>query len=141
MIGTAHAQRIRAVDRPMTALISDLKARGLLDSTLVVWGGEFGRSPDNNARAKDGGYGRDHNAAAMNIVLAGGGVKAGQYVGATDELGERAAECVHPVSDFHVTLLHLLGLDDNKLTYLHSGRFKQLSQIGGQVIKPLLSNG
>ena len=139
MIANAHAQRIRSVDQPMTALITDLKQRGLFDSTLVMWGGEFGRSPDNNARARDGGYGRDHNAKAMNIVFAGGGVQGGRYVGATDEIGEKAADCVHPVRDLHVTLLHLLGLDDNKLTYFHGGRYKQLSQTGGQVIKEVVS--
>ena len=139
MIANAHTQRIRSVDQPMTALITDLKQRGLFDSTLVVWGGEFGRSPDNNARARDGGYGRDHNAKAMNIVFAGGGVQGGRYVGATDEIGEKAADCVHPVRDLHVTLLHLLGLDDNKLTYFHGGRYKQLSQTGGQVIKEIVA--
>ena len=139
MIANAHTQRIRSVDQPMTALITDLKQRGLFDSTLVVWGGEFGRSPDNNARARDGGYGRDHNAKAMNIVFAGGGVQGGRYVGATDEIGEKAADCVHPVRDLHVTLLHLLGLDDNKLTDFHGGRYKQLSQTGGQVIKEVVA--
>jgi uncharacterized protein (DUF1501 family) len=139
MIANAHTQRIRSVDQPMTALITDLKQRGLFDSTLVVWGGEFGRSPDNKARARDGGYGRDHNAKAMNIVFAGGGVQGGRYVGATDEIGEKAADCVHPVRDLHVTLLHLLGLDDNKLTYFHGGRYKQLSQTGGQVIKEIVA--
>ncbi|MEO6742621.1 MAG: DUF1501 domain-containing protein [Chthoniobacteraceae bacterium] len=138
LIATAHAQRIRAVDQPMAALIADLKQRGLLDSTLVVWGGEFGRSPDNKARTKDGEFGRDHNAKAMNIVLAGGGVRGGRYVGATDDLGEKAIEVAHPVKDLHVTLLHLLGLDDNKLTYFHGGRFKQLSQTGGDVIKEIV---
>jgi hypothetical protein len=138
-IANAHGERIRAVDKPMAALIADLKQRGLLDSTLVIWGGEFGRSPDNNARAADGAYGRDHNAKAMNLVLAGGGVTGGRYVGATDELGEKAADVIRPVRDFHVTLLHLLGLNDNKLTYFHGGRHRQLSQVGGEVIKELLS--
>ena len=75
----------------------------------------------------------------MNVWLAGGGVKAGSVVGATDELGDHAAECVHHVRDFHVTLLQLLGLNDNKLTYFHEGRYKQLSQVGGQAIKELLA--
>jgi len=75
----------------------------------------------------------------MTIWLAGGGVRAGQTVGATDELGERAVDCVHHIRDFHVTLLRLLGLDDNKLTYYHAGRFKQLSQFGGQVIQELIA--
>ncbi len=137
-IAKAHGQLIAAVDRPIAALIADLRQRGLLDDTLIVWCGEFGRSPDNGVR---GGiaYGRDHNADAMCVWLAGGGVRAGQTIGATDELGARAVECVHPIRDLHVTLLHLLGLDDNRLTFYHAGRFKQLSQFGGQVISELLA--
>jgi Protein of unknown function (DUF1501) len=135
----AHTQRIKSIDQPIAALVSDLKRLGLLESTLVIWGGEFGRSPDNGVRGGGQVVGRDHNAKAMNIWLAGGGVKAGQTVGATDELGDHAVENVHHVRDLHVTLLHLLGLNDNKLTYFHEGRFKQLSQTGGQVIKELLS--
>jgi hypothetical protein len=137
-IGRAHSALIRGVDRPIAGLITDLKRRGLLDETLVVWCGEFGRSPDNGVRGGTA-YGRDHNAKAMTVWLAGGGVKAGQTVGATDELGAEAVECVHPIRDLHVTLLHLLGLDDNKLTYFHAGRFKQLSQFGGQVIRELIA--
>jgi hypothetical protein len=135
----AHTQRIKAIDQPIAALIADLKRLGLLESTLVVWGGEFGRSPDNGVRGGGQVAGRDHNAKAMCIWLAGGGVKAGHAIGATDELGASATECVHHVRDLHVTLLHLLGLSDNKLTYFHEGRFKQLSQVGGQVIKELLA--
>jgi hypothetical protein len=135
----SHSRRIRAVDRPIAGLITDLKRRGMLDSTLVVWSGEFGRSPDNGIRMGGIAYGRDHNAKAMAIWLAGGGVKGGQVVGATDEVGEKAVEVVHPLRDLHVTLLRLLGLDDSKLTYFHSGRFKQLSQVGGQVIRELVA--
>jgi hypothetical protein len=135
----AHTQRIKAIDQPIAALIADLKRLGLLENTLVVWGGEFGRSPDNGIRGGGQVAGRDHNAKAMCVWLAGGGVKSGHAIGATDELGASAIECVHPVRDFHVTLLHLLGLSDNKLTYLHEGRFKQLSQTGGQVIKEMIA--
>jgi hypothetical protein len=135
----SHAARIRAVDQPIAALLSDLRRRGLLDETLVVCAGEFGRSPDNGLRGGEKTAGRDHNAKAMAVWLAGGGVKAGAIVGATDEIGERAVEVVHPIKDLHVTLLHLLGLDDNRLTYFHEGRFKQLSQVGGQVIHELLA--
>ncbi|MCA9192542.1 MAG: DUF1501 domain-containing protein [Planctomycetales bacterium] len=137
-IAKAHSQLIAAVDQPIAALIQDLHQRGLLEDTLIVWCGEFGRSPDNGVR---GGiaYGRDHNADAMCVWLAGGGIKAGSTVGASDELGAKAVECVHPIRDLHVTLLHLLGLDDNRLTYYHAGRFKQLSQFGGQVITELLA--
>ncbi|MCA9209568.1 MAG: DUF1501 domain-containing protein, partial [Planctomycetales bacterium] len=137
-IERAHGNLVRRVDQPIAALLADLKRRGLLDSTLVVWCGEFGRSPDNGVR---GGvaYGRDHNPSAMTIWMAGGGVRAGHTVGATDETGATAVECVHHVRDLHVTILRLLGLDDNKLTYFHGGRFKQLSQFGGQVIDQLIA--
>jgi hypothetical protein len=137
-IERAHANLIEGVDQPIAALIQDLKRCGLLDSTLVVWCGEFGRTPDNGVR---GGvaYGRDHNPNAMTIWLAGGGCNAGHTIGATDEMGMTAVEEVHPVRDLHVTLLRLLGLDDNKLTYYHAGRFKQLSQFGGQVIEDLIA--
>jgi hypothetical protein len=138
-IERAHTQRIKSIDRPIAALVQDLKRLGLLESTLVVWGGEFGRSPDNGVRGGGQVVGRDHNAKAMCVWLAGGGVKKGHTIGGTDELGDHAVENVHHVRDFHVTLLHLLGLNDNKLTYFHEGRYKQLSQIGGQVIKELLA--
>jgi len=137
-IERAHGNLVRGVDQPIAALIRDLRQRGLLDSTLIVWCGEFGRTPDNGVR---GGvaYGRDHNPNAMTIWLAGGGCHAGHTVGATDELGMTAVEDVHHVRDLHVTLLRLLGLDDNKLTYYHAGRFKQLSQFGGSVIEKLIA--
>ena len=134
-----HSARIRSVDKPMAALIRDLKQRGMLDDTLVIWTGEFGRTPDNNRRGGVYSLGRGHNADAMGMLLAGGGVKKGTIVGATDELGAEAVDVKHPIRDFHVTLLHLLGLDDNKLTYFHAGRYKQLSQFGGQVITQLLA--
>ena len=135
----AHAARIRSVDKPMTALIKDLKSRGMLKDTLVLWLGEFGRTPDNNRRGGVYAIGRGHNNKAMTIMMAGGGVKAGTIVGGTDEIGAEAVDVAHPIRDFHVTLLHLLGLDDNKLTYFHGGRYKQLSQFGGQVIKELIA--
>jgi hypothetical protein len=134
-----HSARIKSVDKPIAALIKDLKAQGLLDETLVIWTGEFGRTPDNNYRGGVTSVGRGHNIDAMNMFLAGGGVKRGAIVGATDEIGAKAVEVVHPIRDLHVTLLHLLGLDDNKLTYFHGGRFKQLSQFGGEVIKELIA--
>ncbi|QDU63322.1 hypothetical protein Pan216_42000 [Planctomycetes bacterium Pan216] len=134
-----HSARIKSVDKPMAALIKDLKRRGMLDETLVVWTGEFGRTPDNNKRGGVYAIGRGHNADAMTMLLAGGGVKPGAVVGATDAIGATAVDCVHPIRDVHVTLLHLLGLDDNKLTYFHGGRYKQLSQFGGKVIDELLA--
>jgi uncharacterized protein (DUF1501 family) len=134
-----HTARIKSVDKPIAALIKDLKARGMLEDTLVIWTGEFGRTPDNNKRGGVYSLGRGHNADAMTMLLAGGGVKAGSIVGGTDEIGATAVECVHPIRDLHVTLLHLLGLDDNKLTYFHAGRYKQLSQFGGQVIEEIIA--
>tara|TARA_B100001123_G_scaffold51977_1_gene54099 strand:+ start:2596 stop:3225 length:630 start_codon:yes stop_codon:yes gene_type:complete len=134
-----HASRIRSVDQPIAALIGDLKTRGLLDDTLVVWTGEFGRTPDNNYRGGVTALGRGHNIDAMNMWFAGGGTKAGTVVGATDEIAARAVDVVHPIRDVHVTLLHLLGLDDHRLTYFHAGRFKQLSQFGGVRIPQLIA--
>ncbi|MDB4577154.1 DUF1501 domain-containing protein, partial [bacterium] len=133
-----HSSRIKAVDKPVAALIRDLKQRGMLDDTLVIWSGEFGRTPDNNKRGGVYSIGRGHNADAMTMLMAGGGVKPG-VVGATDDLGAQAVDVVHPIRDFHCTLLHLLGLDDNKLTYFHGGRYKQLSQFGGKIIPELLA--
>jgi hypothetical protein len=137
-IERAHGNLVRGVDQPIAALITDLKQRGLLDSTLIVWCGEFGRTPDNGVR---GGiaYGRDHNPNAMTIWLAGGGCNAGHTIGSTDELGMTVVEGQAHIRDFHVTLLRLLGLDDNRLTYYHAGRFKQLSQFGGSVIENLIA--
>ncbi len=137
-IERAHGALVKQVDKPIAGLIADLQRTGLLDTTLVIWCGEFGRSPDNGVRMGTA-FGRDHNPKAMTIWMAGGGVKAGHVIGATDEIGAEAVECVHHVRDLHCTLLHLLGLDDNKLTYFHGGRFKQLSQFGGSVIKELLA--
>ncbi len=137
-IERAHGNLVRGVDQPIAALIADLKERGLLESTLVVWCGEFGRTPDNGFRGGTA-YGRDHNPNAMTIWMAGGGVNAGHTIGATDETGMEAVEGVAHVRDFHVTLLRLLGLDDNQLTFYHAGRFKQLSQFGGRVIEDLIA--
>ncbi len=137
-IEKAHGNLVRQVDRPIAGLLADLKRTGLLDSTLVVWCGEFGRSPDNGVRMGTA-FGRDHNPKGMTVWFAGGGVKAGHTIGATDETGAEAVECVHHVRDLHVTILRLMGLEDTKLTYFHGGRFKQLSQFGGEVIKELIA--
>ncbi len=137
-IDTAHGVRLAALDKPVSGLLKDLKRTGLLDETLVVWAGEFGRSPDNGIRRGSTAWGRDHNANAMSVWLAGGGAKRGAIVGATDEVGGSAVEVVHPLRDFHVTLLRLLGLDDARLRYLHAGRDKQLSQVGGEWIPQLI---
>lgn len=134
-----HSSRIASVDQPIAALIKDLKSRGMLDETLVVWTGEFGRTPDNNYRGGVTSLGRGHNVDAMNMWFAGGGTKRGTIVGATDEIAAEAVEVVHPIRDVHVTMMHLLGLDDNKLTYFHGGRYKQLSQFGGELIPELIA--
>ena len=134
-----HSARIRSIDKPLATLIRDLRQRGMLDETLVVCSGEFGRTPDNNRRGGVDANGRGHNADAMVVLMAGGGTPGGTVVGATDEVGNRAVEVVHPLRDLHVTWLRLMGLDDNRLTYFHGGRFKQLSQVGGQLIPQLIA--
>ena len=105
------------IDRPIAGLLTDLKRRGLLDSTLVLWGGEFGRSPE-----AQGGKGRDHHNLGFSMWLAGGGIKGGQVVGATDAIGLRAVQDPYHFRDIHTTILHQLGLDQHQLTYLHLGR-------------------
>jgi hypothetical protein len=129
-INANHEKMCGHVDRPIAALLTDLKQRGLLDSTLVIWGGEFGRTP-----MSQGGKGRDHNPYGFTMWLAGGGVKGGQAIGATDEFGLRAVEDKISVHDFHATILHLLGLDHEQLTFLHSGRDERLTDVAGQVIE------
>ena len=121
--------------KPVAALLIDLKRRGLLDDTLVVWGGEFGRTPV----SQGGSRGRDHNASGFTMWMAGAGVKAGSIVGATDAIGLNAIEDKAHVNDVHATILHLMGLDHKKLTYLHNGRDERLTDVGGKVIKGLLS--
>ncbi len=122
------------IDRPIAGLLSDLKRRGLLDDTLVVWGGEFGRTPVSEA-----GDGRDHNPFGFTMWLAGGGVKPGHVHGATDEFGFRAVDGRVGVHDLHATILHLLGLDHEKLTYRYSGRDFRLTDVSGEVIRPILA--
>jgi uncharacterized protein (DUF1501 family) len=126
-----HRAMARRVDKPIAALLTDLKARGLLDSTLVIWGGEFGRTPVADGRYPDKPAGRDHNPYGFTTWLAGGGVKGGQVVGATDEFGFRAVKDRVHVNDLHATVLKLLGLDHRKLTYLFQGREQRLTDVGG----------
>jgi hypothetical protein len=126
-----HRVMARRVDRPIAALLKDLKARGLLDSTLVIWGGEFGRTPVADGRYPDKPAGRDHNPYGFTTWLAGGGVKGGRVVGATDEFGFRAVEDKVHVNDLHATVLKLLGLDHRKLTFLFQGREQRLTDVGG----------
>ena len=128
----------KEVDKPIAGLLADLKARGLLDSTLVVWASEMGRTPfDNNLTAEKPG--RDHNQYGLVCWMAGGGVKAGATFGATDDFSVRAAAEEIPIRDLHATLLHLMGLDQNRLTYLHAGRYKKLTDIGGRIITELIA--
>jgi uncharacterized protein (DUF1501 family) len=117
----------------MAALLTDLKRRGLLDSTLVLIGGEFGRSPES-----EGSKGRDHHNLGFTMLMAGGGVKGGQVYGATDDIGLRAVEKPVHFRDIHTTILHQLGLDQNLLSYLHLGREERLTEIQGEVIADLV---
>ncbi len=133
-----HTKNARETDRPIAALLKDLKQRGLLDSTLVVWIGEFGRTPDNLAEQREK-PGRDHNTKAMTMWFAGGGVKGGALVGTTDELGWKAVEQIYSMRDVHATILHLMGLNHVKLTYYHGGRNMRLTDTAGVVIKEVLS--
>ncbi|HLH53658.1 MAG TPA: DUF1501 domain-containing protein [Verrucomicrobiae bacterium] len=126
-----HAAMARRIDKPTAALLQDLKARGLLDSTLVIWGGEFGRTPIADGRYPDKRAGRDHNPYGFTTWLAGGGVKGGRIIGATDEFGFRAAEDRVHVNDLHATILRLLGLDHKRLTFLFEGRQMRLTDVGG----------
>ncbi|HWE36390.1 MAG TPA: DUF1501 domain-containing protein [Isosphaeraceae bacterium] len=126
-----HRSMARRVDRPIAALLTDLKARGLLDSTLVFWAGEFGRTPVADGRYPDKPAGRDHNPYGFTVWLAGGGVTGGRIIGATDEFGLRAVEDRVHVNDLHATILKLLGLDHRELTYLFQGREQRLTDVGG----------
>jgi len=125
-----HEKMCGMTDQPIAALLQDLKQRGLLDSTLVVWGSEFGRLPMSQS-----GNGRDHNMHGFTMWFAGGGIQPGRTVGETDDFGLFGVGDRYSMRDFHATLLHLLGLDQNKLWYLHNGRNEKLTDFGGQVIR------
>ena len=129
-----HNKNCKSVDQPIAALIKDLKRVGLFDSTLLVWCGEFGRTPF--AQGKNG---RDHNPFGFTIWMAGGGVKGGVSVGATDEFGYRAVEDRYEIHDLHATMLHLLGLDHTRSTFRFSGRDMRLTDVHGHLIKEVLS--
>jgi Protein of unknown function (DUF1501) len=132
-VETNHKSCGMHVDQPAAALLTDLAAKGLLDSTLVIWGGEFGRTSDSQ-----GDKGRDHNPNGFTIWLAGAGVKGGFHYGATDEFGYKAVQNKVHVNDLHATLLHLLGLDHTKLTYRFNGRDYRLTDVAGEVVKEIL---
>lgn len=131
-----HTKNAKEVDKPIAALLEDLKRRGLLEDTLVVWGGEFGRTPTVQGASNDG---RDHNPEGFTIWMAGGGVKKGFHYGATDDFGYYAQENKFHVHDFHATLLHILGLDHEKLTYRHAGRDFRLTDVEGHVAKEIFA--
>jgi hypothetical protein len=133
-----HTKNAKETDKPIAALIKDLKQRGLLDSTLVVWMGEFGRTPDNPAEMRDK-PGRDHNTRAMTMWFAGGGTKPGTAIGATDDLGFKAVQNIYRMRDVHATVLHLMGLNDMRLTYYSGGRNMRLTDTGGVVIREALA--
>jgi uncharacterized protein (DUF1501 family) len=123
-----HRNHAKKSDRPIAALLKDLKARGLLDETLVIWGGEFGRTP-----TSQGAKGRDHHSTGFTMWLAGGGVKGGYIHGATDEFGIAAIENRMHIHDLHATILHLMGLDHERLTFRYSGRDFRLTDVSGKV--------
>ncbi len=129
-----HATKARQVDRPVAALLKDLEARGLLEDTLVLWGGEFGRTP-----SSEGARGRDHNNHGFSVWLAGGGVKGGMTYGSTDEFGFAAVENKVHVHDLHATILHLMGLDHEKLTFRYGGRDYRLTDVHGRVVREIVA--
>ncbi|MCA9102779.1 MAG: DUF1501 domain-containing protein, partial [Planctomycetales bacterium] len=131
-----HGRHGAEVDQPIAALLTDLEQRGLLDSTLVVWGGEFGRMPFSEGKDAPG---RNHNPYGFSMWLAGGGVKGGMTYGATDEFGFEAVENKAHLHDIHATILYLMGLDHELLTYFHQGREESLTDVGGRVIKEVVA--
>jgi hypothetical protein len=128
-----HLRKAAETDKPVAGLIRDLKRRGLLDSTLVLWGGEFGRSPEAQS-----GKGRDHHNLGFTMLMAGGGIRGGQIVGATDAIGLRAVEKPYHFRDIHATILHQLGLDQHQLTYPHLGRDERLTFLEGRIIEEIV---
>lgn len=132
-IAVGHRSRAADIDRPIAALLDDLKRLGMLDDTLVLWGGEFGRTPSSE------GTGRDHNPYGFSVWLAGGGVKGGTVYGSTDEFGFKAVENPTTVHDLHATVLHLLGFDHERLTYRYAGRDFRLTDVHGHVIRDILA--
>jgi hypothetical protein len=134
-----HRQFAGETDTPIAALLADLKQRGLLDSTLVIWGGEFGRLPVAQRPKNTRQMGRDHNPHAFTVWMAGGGVKGGVHYGETDEIGFKAEKDRVAVHDLHATILHLLGLDHTKLTYKYNGRPFRLTDVYGKVLTKIIA--
>ncbi|MEY2713962.1 MAG: hypothetical protein RIT24_305, partial [Planctomycetota bacterium] len=129
----------KQTDQASAALVTDLKRRGLLEDTLVIWGGEFGRTAYCQGRMTADNYGRDHHPRAFSIWMAGGGVKAGHVYGATDDFGYSVVDGGVHVHDLHATILHLMGVDHERLTYRYQGRHYRLTDIAGKVVPGLLA--
>ncbi|NOX98822.1 MAG: DUF1501 domain-containing protein, partial [Verrucomicrobia bacterium] len=127
------------IDQPIAALLTDLKQRGMLEDTLVLWGGEFGRTPTVELSGGKSKLGRDHNHYGFTVWMAGGGIKGGTVYGATDEFGFKAVENPVSVHDLHATMLHLLGLDHERLTYRYAGRDFRLTDVHGKVIHDIIA--
>src|SRR4051812_40577786 len=137
-IETRLPERAKEIDKPLSAFLTDLKRLGMLDSTLVIWGGEFGRQPTRDRNGNDN-PGREHNAKAFSVWMAGGGVKGGTVWGATDDFGGQAVDKPVHVHDLHATILSLLGFDHQKLTYRYNGRDFRLTDVAGQVVKSVIA--
>jgi arylsulfatase A-like enzyme len=138
-IANGHRVNAKAVDKPIAALLKDLKSRGLLDSTIVLFGGEFGRTPCAQGDVNSPGVGRDHNPFGFTMWMAGGGFKPGVVHGATDDFGYYAVQDKVHVHDLHATILHLLGLDHKRLTYRFSGRDMRLTDVHGELVHGILA--
>jgi uncharacterized protein (DUF1501 family) len=134
-----HGQEAKRIDKPLAGLLSDLRRRGLLDDTLVLFTSEFGRTPFTQSAADVVGEGRDHNQYGFSVWLAGAGLKHGFAYGATDEVGMRAAENPVHWHDFHATVLHLLGIDHERLTFYHNGIRRRLTDVAGHVVRGILA--
>jgi uncharacterized protein (DUF1501 family) len=138
-IESAHRKLSAEIDRPIAALLGDLKQRGMLEDTLVLWGGEFGRTPTVEMSGTTSKLGRDHNHYGFTIWMAGGGIKGGTVYGSTDEFGFAAQEKPVSVHDLHATILHLMGLDHERLTYRYSGRDFRLTDVEGEILRGLIA--
>jgi hypothetical protein len=134
-----HGREAARIDQPVAALLKDLRRRGMLDDTLVLFTSEFGRTPFTQSGADQVGTGRDHNQTGFSIWMAGAGLKHGIAYGATDEVGYKAVENVVPWHDFHATVLHLLGIDHERLTYYHNGIQRRLTNVHGRLLHKILA--
>jgi uncharacterized protein (DUF1501 family) len=137
-IETRLPERAREIDQPLAAFLTDLKQRGMLQDTLVIWGGEFGRKPTKDRNGNDN-PGRDHNNRGFSAWMAGGGIKGGTIYGATDEFGGSAVQDKVHIHDLHATILHLLGFDHERFTYRYAGRDFRLTDVEGSVVRPILA--